>query len=44
MPAFFAPRHPQSSHAENRRIRLAERERLAREQDWQNRRNILPFF
>lgn len=40
----FISRHPQAPDPERRRIRLAERDREQREQEWQRRLQILPFL
>ncbi|WP_431800980.1 hypothetical protein [Microbacterium sp. bgisy203] len=44
MSGYFATRHPHAPDPDRRRIRLSQRERDAREQDWQLRRMILPLF
>lgn len=42
--ALFASSHPLAADPERRRIRLAQREREQREQDWQRRLQILPYL
>ncbi|WP_292686269.1 MULTISPECIES: hypothetical protein [unclassified Microbacterium] len=44
MSGFLATRHPHAPDPQQRRIRLAERDREARELEWQNRLRILPLL